>query len=125
MGLLKTASGLILVAGAVGLAITNPGLAAYEAYATKQLSEYISSTVCQELPANLNQVLQNPCSTLVENNQEEIRMLVREQTQRSSFVLFSLYQTRLAIPGLNFAPAYEVKAIGVGQRFFIYQAGEA
>ncbi|MEM9905417.1 MAG: DUF4359 domain-containing protein [Cyanobacteria bacterium P01_D01_bin.44] len=124
MGLLKKASGIVLVAGFVALAVTNPGPRAYETFAIAQLSQYVSSTVCEEIPGNLNQVLQNPCSRLLDNNHEEVRQLVREQTSRSNFVLFSLYETRLAVPGLTVLPAYEVKALGIGRNFFVYQAGQ-
>ncbi|MEM9163721.1 MAG: DUF4359 domain-containing protein [Cyanobacteria bacterium P01_F01_bin.4] len=124
MGLLKKASGIALAAGGVALAVTNPGPSDYETFAINQLTQYVSSTVCEEIPGNLNQVLQNPCAKLLDNNSEEVRQLVREQTHRSNFVLFSLYKTRLAVPGLDTLPAYEVKALGMGRNFFIYQAGQ-
>ncbi|HEY9760930.1 MAG TPA: DUF4359 domain-containing protein [Trichocoleus sp.] len=104
-----------------GMAITNPPLPAYEAYAVAQISTYAESQLCQDIPAAL-QFLQGQCSDLLRQHQTALQNIIHERTQRHNFLLFSLYETTFAIPGLEILPAYQVNTLGIFNQFFIYRA---
>lgn len=116
--------GVVLAGTAAGLALTNPEPSAYEQYATSRLSDYLAVNLCDDIPPNLNQVLQNQCRSLLENNQTQVRQLIANHTTRSNYGLFSLYRTRLEAPGLPLLPSYEFETLGIGRSFFTYRAGK-
>ena len=128
MGLLKISNclgGAVLGSVIVGLAVTNPDQDAYESYATEQMATYLASEVCDgELSSALGQLLRDKCSTLVSDNQEQFIQIVSDNTVRSNYIIMSSYRTRFEVPGLSLLPVYEFKTVGIGQRFFTYQAGE-
>lgn len=111
-----------LVAIAVSMAATNPDRAAYEKYATEQLSAYLRDSLCRDLPAELGNFLQEQCQTLVQNNPALIQELIRRNTQTQNFGLFSHYRTQFAVPGLVMMPSYEVDTVGIWNQFITYRA---
>lgn len=114
--------GLIGVAVLGGLAVTNPERNEYETYATARLSDYLETTVCDDLPSAVAELFQSQCSSLLQSSQSTLRELVSQQTAQTNFVIFSLYRTRLTIPGFIQVPAYEFETLGIGDRFFTFRA---
>jgi hypothetical protein len=127
VGLLRITNwvgGIALAAGIGGLATTNPDQAAYETYATAQLSDYLSTTICEgNISPALSQLLQEQCDTLLTDNQDQIRQLISSRTVRANYAVFSLYYTQFAIPGVAILPAYEFQTLGIANQFFTYKAG--
>ncbi|MBE9078137.1 DUF4359 domain-containing protein [Romeria aff. gracilis LEGE 07310] len=125
MGLFKVSNwigGLILVAVLGGLAVTNPERDEYETYAAAKLSDYLETTVCADLPSAVAELFQSQCASLLQSGQSPLRELVSQQTAQTNFIIFSLYRTRLTIPGFTQAPAYEFETLGIGDRFFTFRA---
>jgi hypothetical protein len=112
--------GLALVGVGVALALTNPGQAAYDDYATAELTAYLEENACSKAPSFLGNLLQVQCAELLEDNQDEIKQLISESTQRQNFLILSIYKTNLSVSSL--LPAYEFETVGVFQDFYTYKA---
>ena len=100
------------------MALTNPGREAYEEYATEELVDYLKNNACTEVTEQFG-FLERYCSSLVDSGRPQIQQLIAQTTARQNFVFFSLYQTNLAIASP--LPSYQVEAVGVFQKFFIYE----
>ncbi|MEL6321297.1 MAG: DUF4359 domain-containing protein, partial [Cyanobacteria bacterium J06626_14] len=87
--------------------------------------------LCDDAPT----VLGDACGTLLSNNQDWIRDMVSEGTQRRNYVVLSLYTTDLSAgdviervlpPAFSFSadnlPGYHFETVGVFQQFFTYEA---
>lgn len=105
-----------------GLAVTNPSVPAYEVYAADQISAYAEAHLCQDVPAFLTQFLQGQCSDLLRQHRAALQEVIHDRTHRYNFLLFSLYETTFAIPGLEILPAYQVNTLGIFNQFFTYRA---
>ncbi|NJM58040.1 MAG: DUF4359 domain-containing protein [Synechococcales cyanobacterium RU_4_20] len=123
-------TGLLLLGAATGLILTNPGPAAYEAFAVEQARGYLKTDVCpKELPF-IGKSLEAECHRFVESEaaQPQIQALISRGTERQNFVLFSLYRTELSAESLfplipsGVIPAYEVKSVGLLRSLHIYAA---
>lgn len=115
--------GMMLVGVGVAMAVTNPSQAAYEDYATEQLTQYLKDNACTQAPNVLGNVLQEQCGALLDNNQTEVRRFIASNTERQNFIILSVYKTDLAIAPLgSLVPSYEFETLGVFQRFYIYKA---
>lgn len=108
--------------GIGGMAATNPDQLAYEQYATQTLSARLESRFCADLPDLVTQILQADCGELIRRNQSVIQEMVHAQTQRRNFLLFSLYTTTFAIPGIDLLPTYQVDTLGIFNQFLTYRA---
>jgi len=115
-------SGGILLIVAALLFMTNPDQATYETYAVKRLSTYAKNDLCQDLPGTIEEFLSESCESLIDANQQSIQDVIRQNTVTLNFGLFSLYRTRLAVPGVEALPTYEVETLGIFNRFYIYRA---
>lgn len=109
--------GLVAVSG-IALALTNPGQAAYDEFATQKITDFVLQDVCQTpqsgaLPDILGSVLSEGCRAIATSRRAEIKSFVANNTQRQNFILFSLYTTEL--------PTRSVKTVGIFNQFFIYQ----
>jgi hypothetical protein len=110
----------------VGMAVTNPNQAAYETFATEQLTVYLQDNVCKKVPVGFN--LNQQCRSALRSNQDQLRQLISESTKRQNFGLFSLYTTDLSIdswlPAYLSAslPSYHIETAAAFQNFYIYQA---
>jgi Domain of unknown function (DUF4359) len=115
--------GLLAALGLAGgaLVATNPAPPAYEQYAVKTLSDQLETRLCSDIPPLLSEVL-GSCSDLLAQHQSSLQELVRSQSQRRNFWLFSLYRTTLAVPGLPMLPAYQVDTLGIFNQFLTYRA---
>jgi hypothetical protein len=112
-------AGMAVLAGLAGiLALTNPSEAAYEHFATQQLSAYADKKLCAKAPFGLA----SECQRLLQQNQAQIQQLVANKTTRINLLLLSIYVTDLSIS--SYLPAYEFKTIGIAGQFHIYQAEE-
>ncbi|MGA9380712.1 MAG: DUF4359 domain-containing protein [Phormidium sp.] len=112
----------------VSLAISNPSDSEYEEYATGQLTQYLQQNVCPQAPKIWGKSLKQECKRLVNSNQSEIKGLISQGTERYNFILFSIYKTELSITQVSpffpsdLLPSYHFGTLGVGHKFYIYQA---
>lgn len=108
------------------MAIANPGKEDYEQYATDELAIYAKDNVCpkvsEELGQELGGVLQSYCKSLIDSARPQIRLLISQQTTQHNYLLFSIYETELALPSP--IPSYHFETIGILQNFYTYQAEE-
>lgn len=117
------ATGLLMT-----LAISNPSESEYEEYATQQLTDYLKQNVCPQAPKIWGKSLKRECKRLVNSNQSEIKEFISKGTERYNFILFSIYKTELSITKVspffpsNLLPSYHFGTLGVGHKFYIYQA---
>ncbi len=134
MKVFKVGSFLFLMAIAgvgAAMAATNPGRDAYEDYAVEQLSEQLNERVCSDAPVFLS----DACESVLESNQNWIRELVANGTQRQNFLLLSFYTTKLSSndvinevlpPSFSVTvdnlPSYHFETVGVFRRFYTYKA---
>ena len=129
----RTVSGLLgltaVSAGLIGLAVTNPGPAAFEEFAAEKLTELASEELCQNegLPLLARLLIQN-CPELVRSQRKVLGRLARENSRRYNFGLLSLYGTRLGgekvLPtGRN--PPYDPVTLALAGHFVLHSAGES
>ena len=126
----STALGWCLLLGALGagLALTNPGPAAFEDFAAGRLSALLREELCGEdgLPLMLRLVIQN-CPALVESQRPALGRLAALQTRRRNLGLLSLYSTRVGGQQLHprwRLPHYEALTLAVAGRFLVLHASE-
>lgn len=122
----------ILVCAAIGglgilLNVTNPSQADYETFALQQMT----LELCPKVP-----VFGKDCPRFLDENQEEVKSIVRKHTRRHDYGVFSRYETHLslrsilpgeALPFLSMLPiatGYDLETVGVLGNFYIYQAKE-
>jgi hypothetical protein len=123
MKTLKTGAAFVGVAFlglATAMAITNPRPAAYDEYATQQLTVYLKDNACTQAPDILGDVLQAQCVQLLEQNQTQLREFISRSTERQNFVVLSIYKTDLSLNEL--LPTYHFETVGVFQWFYTYKA---
>ncbi|NJN91083.1 MAG: DUF4359 domain-containing protein [Leptolyngbyaceae cyanobacterium SL_5_14] len=112
--------GLVLVGVGTAMALTNPEQSAYDDYATDELTRYLEENACSKAPSFLGNTLQTQCVELLQDNQDEIKELISESTQRQNFLILSVYKTNLSVSSL--LPAYEFETVGVFRDFYTYKA---
>jgi len=117
---------------AIAMAITNPKQDRYNVYATEQLTTYLKTTFCDDLPGLLGNELETQCVALVDESEPRIADIISNNTERRDLFVLSLYTTQLQPADLlpeevqgffptNLLPTYEVEAVGVFQRFWVYE----
>jgi hypothetical protein len=113
--------GVAALAGiGITMAVTNPSLPAYEAYAVQWLTEYLKSDVCPQVPEVFGDFLQRNCSKIVDSSQAQMRLIITQATQQQNFILFSIYRTNLSVNPL--LPSYQFETVGVFHNFYTYSA---
>ncbi|MBW4693765.1 MAG: DUF4359 domain-containing protein [Lyngbya sp. HA4199-MV5] len=120
MKTLKTVAivgGCILLGISGLLAVTNPGQAAYDEFATQAAIAYLKVEACAKAPTAFG--LQKLCQSELEANQAKIKQIIRDGTQRRNFVVFSLYTTDLSLS--SDLPSYHVESVGVLGQFVLYK----
>lgn len=110
----------VLAAIGIGMAATNPAPEAYDDYATEQLTIYLKDNACTQAPAVLGNFLQTQCAQLLNDNQEQIRRLIADNTDRQNWLLLSVYKTDLTVSDL--LPSYHFETIGVFGNLYTYKA---
>lgn len=114
--------GVAVVGLGAAMAIANPDQQAYEQYATAQLTNYLKTNICTQGQNILGNLMQQPCTSLVENIKPQIPPLITENTQRQNFIFFSIYQTNLPLNKfIPFAPTYQIATVGAFNNFYSYQ----
>ncbi len=124
-------SGILLCAaiGGLGLVLnsTNPSQDDYETFALEQMTREL----CPKVP-----VFGKDCPRFLDENQKEVKSMIREHTRRQDYGVFSRYETHLslrsilppeAVPFLSMLPiatGYDLETVGVLGNFYIYQAKE-
>ncbi len=126
--------GVLAVGLGAMLAVTNPKPVAYDAYASGIFAQYLKTQGCDQVKVSLGEkfgeILQEECLRFIDNHQSGLQGLVSQQTSHQNFLIFSHYTTDLSfdkflpMPLAKQLPAYELKTIGVLNRFFIYQQVE-
>ncbi|MDY6781910.1 MAG: DUF4359 domain-containing protein [Cyanobacteriota bacterium] len=115
-----------LAAVAAAMALTNPSPDDYESFAVEYLTQYLKENACKKLPPELGGLGQQWCQavggTVVDTGRPQLQQLIGNETQRSNFILFSVYRTRLAVGPL---PPYEFETLGILQQFYTYRSEEA
>ncbi len=120
--------GLTIGVGALGalMVSTNPSPDEFEAYALEQMK----TELCKQVPAGFGK----ECPGFLEQNKVSVKKMIRENTQRRDYYLFSRYQTSLSLrsvlpqdvmPFLSLMPiptGYDLETIGIFGNFYTYQA---
>ena len=120
---------VMAVAGAGGLAMTNPGPSEFQAFAGQRLADAISREIClgNTLPLALHLVLQH-CPDLVAAQQPVLGRIALQNTRRTNLGLLSLYRTELGgqqlLPGLRLPRYHSITLAGAGQ-FLALHTGES
>ncbi len=117
-----------------GLAITNPGPAAFADYGGGRLTALLVKEVCnQEGFTGVLRLLIRKCPVLIQSQRPALEGLVRLNTRRRNFLLFSIYQTELdlaaLLPGLRQIPdlrlpRYEATTLAGAGQFLMIQTRE-
>jgi len=129
----RTVSGLLgltaVAGGLIGLAVTNPGPAAFEEFAAEKLTELASEELCRNegLPLLARLLIQN-CPELVRSQRKVLGRLAREHSRRYNFGLLSIYGTRLGgekvLPNWSI-PRYDAVTLAMAGHFVLLSAGES
>ena len=114
--------GTILIGLSGIMFLSNPGLRGYQKYADEALETRLKEEVCAEASQKLGQWLNNQCYSLVDTARPHLTQIITQQTTRTNFILFSIYQTDLPIP--DPFPDYHLETIGMLGNFYTYQADE-
>jgi hypothetical protein len=114
---------VILVAGAVGLASTNPGPDAFEEFAGDQLTRLLTEELCEPdgLPMVLRLVIRD-CPGLVRSQRHTLGRLALEHTRRRNLGVASLYRTDLGgqeLVGSFRLPHYRAITLAAAGRFVL------
>jgi hypothetical protein len=119
----------------VGLGITNPGPAAFADYGGGRLTALLVKELCQQDGlSGLLRLLIRECPALIQSQQQVLGTLVRANTRRQNFVLFSVYRTNLdlaaLLPGLRqipdlHLPRYEATTFAGAGQFLLIQTRES
>lgn len=117
---MTTTGGVLLVGSGILMVCNNPGPKDYERYATESLVVHLKEEVCPQAPTNLGPFLQSYCKTLVDTGRPQIKHIIADTTTRQNFLVFSIYETTLALPSP--APTYQFQTLGVMKEFYTYQA---
>jgi hypothetical protein len=122
-------SGLI-----AGLAITNPGPAAFAEYGGGRLTALLVKELCnQEGLTGVLRVLIRQCPALILSQRQVLGALVQSHSRRQNFGLFSIYRTELdlaaLLPGLREIadlrlPRYAATTFAGAGQFLVISSGE-
>jgi hypothetical protein len=114
---IASVTGFVLVGLGAAMAVTNPGPEVYHDYASQQLMEYLQENACDRLPIP---IAKSRCVSAIGSVQSDIQNLIRRNTTRQNFLLWSVYKTELSLP-LPLIPAYHFETIGAFQSFYTYE----
>ncbi|MEB3259513.1 MAG: DUF4359 domain-containing protein [Cyanobacteriota bacterium] len=119
----------------VGLGATNPGPAAFADYGAGQVTALLIEDLCQrDGLSGLLRLLIRECPALIQSQRQVLGSLVRANTRRHNFGLFSVYHTDLdlaaLLPGLRQIPdlrlpRYEAITLAGAGQFVLLQTRES
>jgi hypothetical protein len=108
---LSICGGLFFLLG-LCLFFTNPSQRKYEEFATEQLIKYARENLCQAKSGELEEAIKSQmCTLMLETGKHQVPKLIGETTQRSDYLLLSMYHTNLYI--------YSFEVIGVFNNFYV------
>ena len=114
---------LALVGG--GLALTNPSLGNFRAFASDRLVEEISKELCADggVPVLLRMAINN-CVGLVEAQREALAAVVLSHTRRRNYGVVSVFETELGGQSLLRwqVPRFRSTVVGVAGQFVLISA---
>lgn len=115
-------------AAAASLAWSNPSPDDFEAFAAERLADLAVQELCVEdgLPMLLRLVVRN-CAELIGSQRPVFGQLVRRQSERLNFGLFSVYRTGLGGQRLWAGwhlPRYHVLTLAMAGQFVILRTSE-
>jgi Domain of unknown function (DUF4359) len=121
-------AGMVLVGLAVAMAVTNPSEAAYQDYAARRLTQQLQEKECIKLDESYRDL----CKLLErEQGQALLKRLVKNNTERQNYLLFSLYKTNFStddvlpsiLSGLLSLPklSYQTESVGLFGQFQTYR----
>ena len=114
---------LALVGG--GLALTNPSLGNFRAFASDRLVEEISKELCADggLPVLLRMAINN-CVGLVQAQRAALAAVVLSHTRRRSYGLLSVFESELGGQSLLRwqVPRFRSTVVGVAGQFVLISA---
>ena len=114
---------LALVGG--GLALTNPSLGNFRAFASDRLVEEISKELCADggVPVLLRMAINN-CVGLVEAQREALAAVVLSHTRRHNYGVVSVFETELGGQSLLRwqVPRFRSAVVGVAGQFVLISA---
>lgn len=129
---------IAIVSGSLGAAIvlalggTNPRPTDYSQYAQDRISAYLREEGCPKLTSEIDRLglldmltpgsVQKNCTLVVTLMQPQIRRWVAQNTKRRNFLLFSIYETDIDLPGP--LPHYHFATLGIATQLIPYQAKE-
>lgn len=122
--------GLTAIVGGMGFMLysMNPTQEEFETFALTQMQKEL----CPKVPMGFGK----DCPRFLDENQAEVKRLLRKHTVRTDYGLFSRYETHLTLrsllpaeiaPMLSIVPiatGYDLETVGVLGNFYIYQAKE-
>ncbi|HEY9767077.1 MAG TPA: DUF4359 domain-containing protein [Coleofasciculaceae cyanobacterium] len=100
--------------------LTNPGEQKYQQYADATLKTQLKDKVCTQVSEDMGVWLEGQCHILVNTASPYLAQVLRQQTKRQNFLLFSIYQADLVLPPP--LTNYHLATIGVLGNFYTYQA---
>jgi uncharacterized protein YceK len=124
MQILCAIAGVTLAGLGSVMAMTNPGQGDYEKYATEELTSYIKQSVCTKIEGNLKEAASSGCKTLVDTGRPHLEYIIAQTTTRQNFLIFSIYETDLALNSASALPSYQFGTVGVLQKFYTYEAAQ-
>ena len=114
---------LALVGG--GLALTNPSLGNFRAFASDRLVEEISKELCADggVPVLLRMAINN-CVGLVEAQREALAAVVLSHTRRHNYGVVSVFESELGGQSLLRwqVPRFRSAVVGVAGQFVLISA---
>ena len=100
--------------------LTNPGEQKYQTYADSAIKTHFKDRICTQVSQDLGVWLESQCHILINITSPYLAEAIDRQTKRQNFVLFSIYQTELALPPP--LPEHHLETIGVLGNFYTYRA---
>lgn len=100
------------------LLVTNPGQKSYEDYAATSLSTYLKEDFCHKANGQGGAFLASQCKSLVDISRPQLKEFIATKTERSNFVLFSIYETKVTL--FEPLPSYRFQTLGLLQQFYTY-----
>ncbi len=119
-GLPSIFKGGVITLGLFGLIllVTNPGQKKYENYAATSFSNYLKKDFCHKAKGQGGGFLASQCKSLVDVSRPQLEQFIATKTERSNFILFSIYETKVIL--FEPLPSYRFQTVGLLQQFYTY-----
>lgn len=108
----------ILAGFGAALALTNPAPKDYERFASTELNLYLKENFCKQASEDLGNFAKRLCPSVVDTIRPQLQQIVKRNTKRQNFILFSIYSTDLSLPSP--LPGYYFETLGAFNNFYTY-----